>query len=148
MPIALTTPLMSNFKRSPIGGATSSSPSIFERSKRVGLAHCRGPVTLGVVKGGIGVAAAIGLGAATGLGAASGLAAIDGHAAAAGERACGKVALRLATALAAAGGHAGACAHEGFPLFIRTTKAKDGSNFRIRFSFILPSPPPPLSTPS
>ncbi len=88
------------------------SPSILLRSIAVGLCHCRGPVTLGVVKGGTGVAAA------TGLGAGAELAATAGHAAAAEERACGQVARRAATALAAAGGHvaagvvpAGACAH-------------------------------------
>src|SRR5215469_5952296 len=96
----LTTPLMSNFRRSAIGGTLSFRPNMLLRSIAFGLCQCRGPVTLGVVSGGTGVAAAAGLGAGVGL------TATTGQAAAAGERACGKVARRLATALAAEGGHA------------------------------------------
>src|SRR6516165_3155210 len=146
---------MSNFRRSAIGGAISLSPSILLRSIAVGLCHCKGPVILGVVSGGTGVAAA------TGLGAAAGLAATAGQAAAAEERACGKLARRAATALAASGGHAvaagaalgaavpaGACAHARCPVLIRKINPSDESKPRIRCAFILTPPPPTTKLPS
>src|SRR6266851_3297994 len=155
MPMPLTTPLRLNFKRSPTGGATSLSPSMLLRSIVVGLANCSGPVMLGVVSGGTGVAAATGLGAAARLAAAAALAAVGGHAAAAEERACGQVARRSAIALAAAGGHAaagavpaGACAHARLPVLIRKIKPSDETKPRIRCAFILTSPPPTTKPPS
>src|SRR5579875_103345 len=109
MPRPLTTPLRSNFIKSPIGRATSPRPSIPLRSIGVGLCQWSGPVTLGVVSGGSGVAAAAGEGGA------GGATTLCGQDAAAEDRASGHTARKVATALAAAVGHEadggdGACA--------------------------------------